>query len=407
MSASLPAVPTAVDAELPSWRTALTYCVKVYVGIRVALFALGLLVTGLLPQNERVGVPGWDAPPVQGGWQNIGTAWERSDALWYLSIAQDGYRGDDSSGAFFPLYPSLIKLVSLLFGGGHELLSAYVVTSVALLAGLVVLYRLTALEMSEPAARKAVLYLCLFPTGFFLFAPYTEALFLALSVGTLYAARRREWALAAGLGVLAALTRSPGVLLALPLAVEALLQERAAPGPLSRRALRLAGKLTAAGAAGLGLLAYLSYWELSGKGDFLRPLNLQRSGFAKEGSTPWETIVDGTRIAFQFPGQSPGGYFAIDWIVLVVLAATGVWVALRLRATWSVYLWVSLLFPLLLQFPGRPLLSLPRIYLVVFPMVWGLVRLAERGRAHDAVLATLAAGMGLCAALFVSSYPLF
>ncbi len=280
-------------------------------------------------------------------------------------------------------------------------------SNVALVAGLVVLYRLTALELSESAARRAVLYLCVFPTGFFLFAPYTESLFLALTVGALYAARRRAWAAAAGLAVLAALTRSPGVLLALPLAVEALLQERESPGELRQRALRLTGRLAASAAAGLGLLAYLSYWELSGKGDFLRPLDLQRSGFSKESSTPWETVVDGTRIAFQFPGQSPGGYFALDWIVLVVLAAAGVWVAWRLRPTWSVYLWVSLLFPLFLQFPGRPLLSLPRIYLVVFPMVWALSRLAERFRAHDAVLGVSAALMGLCAALFVSSYPLF
>ncbi len=392
---------------LPGWRTALLFSLKVYAAVRVALFLLGLLVVGLLPQNERVGVPGWDAPPVQGGWSNLVTAWERSDALWYLRIASEGYRGDDSSGAFFPLYPLLVRTVSLLFGGAHELLAAYLVSNAALVVALAVLHRLTALELSEPAARRAVVLTCLLPTGFFFFAPYTESLFLAVTVGALYAARRGEWAVVAGLAALAGLTRSPGVLLAVPLAVEALLQERGVQGPLGTRLLRLGGRLAAAASAGVGLLAYLSYWPLSGQGEFTRPLDLQRSGFAKEPSTPWETAADGVRVALEFVGTSPGGYFALDLLALLGLAAAGVWVTVRMRATWSVYLWLSLLFPLFLQYPGRPLLSLPRIYVVVFPLVWALVRLGERFRAHDAVLAVTAGSCALLAALFVSSFPLF
>ena len=47
----------------------------------------------------------------------------------------------------------------------------------------------------------------------FLFSPFSESLFLACSVGAVYAARHRHWVLAGGLGAAAALTRSIGIIL--------------------------------------------------------------------------------------------------------------------------------------------------------------------------------------------------
>lgn len=393
-------------ADRAALRRAVAYCVQVFLIVRIALFGLGLLATGLIPQNERIGVPGRAAPLIEGGWQNLWTAWERSDAIWYLRIATDGYSPDDTSGAFFPLFPLLVRAVSTLTGG-HPLLAAYLVSNIALLIGLVLLYRLTTLELSEALARRAVLYLCVFPTGFFLFAPYTESLFLALSVGTLYAARRSRWALAAGLGLLAATSRSPGVLLALPLIVEAGLQARAlAPGALRARLVVLSKGAGAALATVAGLALYLGYWQRLA-GDFRRPATLQQSGWGKEFSAPYDTLLDGARVAEQYVGGYPGGYFGIDLLIVVLVLAASVWVALRVRPTYGAYLAVSVLVPLTLAFAGRPLLSLPRIYLVLFPVTWALARFAERFRAHDAVLAVSAALMALLAALFVSSYPIF
>lgn len=103
----------------------------------------------------------------------------------------------------------------------------------------------------------------------------------------------------------------------------------------------------------------------------------------------------------------PGSYFVIDALVVVIVLAAGVWVARRTRPTYGVYLWASVLLPLCLTWPGRPLLSLPRIYLVVFPVFWAMSRLAERWRMHDAVVAVSAGFMALLAAAFVGRYPLF
>jgi hypothetical protein len=393
----------AVTSGRAGWLAALRFSALVYLGVRLGLLLVGLLSTALLPVREPVGVPGWPATLPSAGWHHVFTAWERHDALWFLRIAADGYRPDDGSGAFFPLYPLLTRAVGTALGG-HWLLGAYVVSNVALVVALTVLYRLTERELSALAARRTVLYLAVFPTAFFLYAPYTESLFLALVLGSLYAARRSAWLLAGGLGALAALTRSTGLLLVLPLVVEAALQAREVPGPGRPR--RLAGALAASGLVPVGTAAYLLYWHRT-EGDALRPLELQSAQWSREGSWPWETLLAGAREGVRYFGSYPGGYHTVDLVVVLVAVLAGGWVALRMRATYGVWVAVSLLVPLTLSFDGRPLLSLPRFVVVVFPLFWALARLAERWRVHDAVVAASAAGLGLLSVLFVNWYYIF
>ena len=93
-------------------------------------------------------------------------------------------------------------------------------------------------------------------------------------------------------------------------------------------------------------------------------------------------------------------------VVLLVLAAA-VWATLRLRPSYAVYTWLSVLMPLTLVFGARPLMSTPRYYLVVFPMIWALARFAERWRAHDLVVIVSAGSMGLLGLLFATGQPIF
>jgi len=383
------------------WWRALRYCALVFFGVRLGLFLVGLLSTALLPSRPPVGVPGWPATQPSRSWHHVFTAWERHDALWYLRIAGEGYRTDDGSAAFFPLYPLLSRAVGALFGGAW-LLGAYVVTSVALLVGLTVLFRLTEREHDERRARRTVLYLALFPTSLFLFAPYTEALFLALTVGCLYAARSRAWALAGLLGALAASTRSAGLLLALPLAVEAVLQLRETGGPLRARLVRLGGALLAAASVGLGTAAYLLFWARADT--WRRPFDVQAASWSREPAWPWQTLAAGLREGTRYLGANPGGYHTVDLVIVLAALAAAVWVALRVRATYAVWCWVSLLLPLALPFAGRPFLSMPRFVVVVFPLFWALATLAERWRVHDAVVAASACGLGLLSVLYVNWY---
>ena len=226
------APPEAPETERERIRRGLLYCLRVFLSVRVGLWVLGLVAVALLPHPgpgvaeavgipPPVGVPGWDAAPITHGWHNLVTAFERFDALWFLRIADTGYAAGDGSAAFFPLYPMVVRAFSWLLGG-HPLAAGLLVSNLAFLGALIVVYFLTASERSEEAARRTVLYLAIFPTAFFFLAPYSESLFLLLAMTALWGARRERWWIAGVAGALASGTRSLGVLLVLPLAVEAI-----------------------------------------------------------------------------------------------------------------------------------------------------------------------------------------
>ena len=151
--------------------------------------------------------------------------WWRWDTPWYGEIAAHGYTCYGSS-AFMPLYPLLMRgLGSVL--GGNLLAAALVISSLASFVAFYLLYLLAHELSGSPAiARTSVTALALFPTSFFLMAGYTEALFLALAIGSYLAARRGSWWLAGTLAALATLTRLQGIFLLVPLGLELWLSHR-------------------------------------------------------------------------------------------------------------------------------------------------------------------------------------
>ena len=94
-----------------------------------------------------------------------------------------------------------------------EVVAGILVSLVSFGIALVLLHQLTDLEFGPAVARRTVWLIALFPASVFFSAVYTEGLFLALSIGAVYAARKGCWAWAGALGGLAALTRNTGVLI--------------------------------------------------------------------------------------------------------------------------------------------------------------------------------------------------
>ncbi|HEY8115638.1 MAG TPA: mannosyltransferase family protein [Actinomycetota bacterium] len=377
---------------------ALRFCLFAFVALRVAMFVIGVVGVTLFPPLGAVGVPGWPAPAPNPGWQNAFTAWERFDALWFLRIADGGYRLRDGSAAFFPLYPLAIRGLSLALGG-HPLAAATIVSNAAFFGGLVVTYLLTSSELSERAARTTVLLMCVFPTAHFFLMPYSESLFFLLSVTAFWGARRRRWAIAGAAGALAALTRSIGIVIAPALVIEALHQR------IERRGPAWPGFLAAA-ATGGGLLAYLGSWGLRA-GEWLAPVTFQ-ANWQRSLSWPWATLWDGTGDAFRYLDDLNGGYWLIDWLIVIPMLAASVYALVRLRPAYGVYLWSALLIPLTYVFPDRPLMSMPRFVLPLFPAFWGLALGLERLRIpRSAALGVSAAGLGILSVLTVNWYYIF
>src|SRR5947209_4876665 len=148
-------------------------------------------------------------------------SWNHWDAANYVRIAQYGYQ-TPFDVAFFPLFPLLIAAFAQLFGNWSwsYLLVGTIISNGALLGALFIIYQLAADISGDQVARRALLYLCIFPTAFYFFAPYNESLFILLSAGTFLALRRQHWWLAGLLGLLSSLTRGAGVLLVIPYMIE-------------------------------------------------------------------------------------------------------------------------------------------------------------------------------------------
>ena len=245
-------------ARFVARRSSLVAALALFAGLRVAYslgaFALASLRSLPGPCAFELANNGWrTVPPLHAeglAFKTLGV-WQRWDACWYQKIASYGYEPGESAEAFFPLYPLLMRAASLPLAGSLTL-GGLAVSGAAYVAAVVGLSRLVERDFDRPTARRTVLALSLFPTAFFLFAPFTEALFLALAVWALYGARRGAWGWAALAALLAGLTRTQGALLALPLAWEVACRWRA-DGAGRRRLVSLLAPL--APLAGLALFA--------------------------------------------------------------------------------------------------------------------------------------------------------
>lgn len=139
------------------------------------------------------------------------------DGGWYLRIVQDGYASDldleqESTGslAFFPLYPALIRLVSVL-PGLDAVRAGVLLSELAAAVAAAGLFVLVERLYDRRVAVAAVLLWSTQPLSIVLSMVYTEALFTALAVWALYLLHERRWLSAGVLGLLAGLTRSTGL----------------------------------------------------------------------------------------------------------------------------------------------------------------------------------------------------
>ncbi len=143
--------------------------------------------------------------------------WQRWDTLHYQAIASRGYAAFDTALFTPPLYPWLMKSSAWFFGGNTLAAGLFISGVFAVLTAIT--FHQTALDILrdvQPATR-ATLYFLSYPGAFFLFAAYTEAIYLFFTLLTLRLASQNKFFLAGVTGGLTALTRSPGILVILPL----------------------------------------------------------------------------------------------------------------------------------------------------------------------------------------------
>ncbi|HEX6109567.1 MAG TPA: mannosyltransferase family protein [Ktedonobacteraceae bacterium] len=334
------------------------------------------------------------------------TSWNHWDAANYTRIAQFGYQTINDT-AFFPLLPLLIKGIASLFGNNGYIAIGMLLSNLALLGALFVLYQIAADVLGEQVGRRTLLYLCIFPTAFFFFAAYNESLFLFLTTSSFLAMRRQKWWLAGILGLFAALTRSAGLFLVIPFLYELWITRDSltiSDQNVSHKILSLVRRVFPLFLIPLGSLFYCFYcWKL-----FQNPLAFAAVQSHWDRHTTWPWVGIWTTLRELFLIQPFGSFFEVH--LLLDLAATISFIVLailgwrKLRMSYNI--WIMLLLFYMLISPAVAqhdvLVSNQRFVLEMFPAFITLAMLGVKyPRLHLGILIAFPFLQATLAMLFV------
>ncbi|HEV2471173.1 MAG TPA: mannosyltransferase family protein [Chthonomonadales bacterium] len=334
------------------------------------------------------------------------SSWNHWDAYNYLRIAQFGYQSVYDT-AFFPLFPLLINGISFLFGHQGFAVIGMVLSNLALLGTLFVLYQIAVDLFGEQVGRRTLLYLCIFPTAFFFFAAYNESLFLFLTASAFLAMRRQKWWLVGLLGFLAALTRSAGLLLVIPYLYEVWLSRQGIfdrAGSAFSRLRQLLPRVLPIILIPLGTSIYCIYcWVV-----YNNPLAFAsvQNHWGRETTWPWVGIWGAFHALFfvQPFGSFNEVHLLLDLSALIGFVTLAILGARKLRPSYSLWIALLLLYTFISpsEFQPDTLISTQRFVLEMFP---GFITLAALGirhpRLHQSILLAFPFIQAALALLFI------
>jgi hypothetical protein len=298
-----------------------------------------------------------------------------------------------------------------------EVVAGVLVSLASFAIALVLLHRLADLDFGPDVARRTVWLIALFPAAVFFSAVYTEALFLVLSVGAVYAARKGSWAWAGALGGMAALTRNTGVLIGVAVLLLYLYGPRADRPPdgagarfaprYRLRADALWMLLIPAGLAAFAIYTWIVYDTPFASYDaqaifhreFLGPFSALWYGGRDVGTAIGDLLGISS-------GEGVGASLrtlALAGMVVGALVAT-VGALRRLPVAYGAYALAALLPPLSTPWPDHPLWSTPRFIAVLFPCFLWLALVLRDRRWYLVVTVAFALGLAYVSARFSAWY---
>ena len=249
---------------------------------------------------------------------------------------------------------------------GPDYLVGSLISTALFGCALCLLYRMTLGRYGESMARRTVLYSAVWPLAFVYSMPYSESLFLLTSLAAFALTwHNRAW-LGGAAGALAVLTRPVGIALVPAFAWRTYRRE----GLRWRAYLPLLLMV----AAELGFFVYLD-WRT---GDFLATVHAQHRGWGR-GFVPlpleiaralWQDVIENGLLR-----SLADVSFTLVWCWLWYRA----WRVLRLPGEYLIYSALVLLLPS----SGGSLLSMGRMGMVAFPLMWALADLGEHDERAD------------------------
>jgi hypothetical protein len=367
----------------PAWKRSL----PIWLVLNLFLSGLGALLWKLQGSIQPI-YPffWWGVTPVEEGLAGaLEGVWLRWDVVHYLRIAQEGYTTLMAS-AYFPLYPLLGRAAGWLLGG-DALGGLLLVSRLAFLLALVVLYKMTAEKFGDSMATFTILFTALYPMGVYWCAPYPLSLALLLSMLSLRWAMQRRWLAAALAGLAAGLTHGTTLPLALALFTVWLLQVRR-----ERRAWLL---LPAVATPTLGTLLFFVWRIHLGLPAMSEVLGNQ---WERAMRAPWMIVDEFYRFFTQFVGRADG------WINLALfLFGVGMLVVCirKLEPPLWVYQLSLIVYLCSTTEYYTPFGSYGRYLMVAFPMFMTLPLVVRRKRARMALSALWAFSMLFLAVVYL------
>lgn len=314
---------------------------------------------------------------------------EHWDATHYVWIAQHGYSAAAhphyayGSLAFFPALPALMWLLHPLFGGSF-LAAGMVLTGLATGSASRSLFRYVQPTHGPRVALLAVWLMCCNPYSFVLYAPFTEALLLALAIPALAAARSGRWRTAGLLAGVAASVRITGVFVAAAVTVALVLDLATRRREAGRARWRDGAWLVAAPVVYGCWVAYQHHlsgrWNTTGY--------LERTVWYRWTVWPWDGLAQTLSFITRTDRAATAAEFSVEIVAMVGLVAVSACLARRRR-------WLELLYvggPTLLLATSSYYSSNQRGLLVAFPaFILAASWLSRRPRTVGPVLACCAA----------------
>jgi len=344
------------------WRTAVTGGVLVWAAVKAAMAVLAVLVPAVRGGPSVTDPAGLATPDTADGFFGVLHHW---DSSFFQGIATDGYFGggaDSSAQSFFPGYPVAARGVAeiITFGGPTDAAlpaAMWLVGTIGSLTAAVLLWRLVEQQYPPGVARWATVLLLTGPYAVFLFADYSESMFLAFALAAWYCAARDRWVLVGVLSAAATFTRINGVFLVAALLVMYVQRRRRAGAPV------IAPTLLWLPLACSGIAAYFAYLTIR-TGDLLAWSHAQTLGWGRTLHWPWEAFYQTTgRVLF---ASTPDRrfQFAIDLLFAAVIM-TAVIVLTR-RKQWPEVTYLGL--TLIALTTSSTYVSLARNSLTLFPL---------------------------------------
>ncbi len=287
------------------------------------------------------------------------TSW---DGHWYMRIIRNGYPQHvqphvtfnvaDARAAFFPGYPSLVRVVNLVLPGGD----VFAALAVNLVLGFVAIWLtgLMARKLYGPAiAEKAMVLMAVFPGSFVLSFTYSEALLLTVAAACLLCLMEQRWWWAGVFAAIGTATRPNGLALCLACAIAAFIAIRNERDWKSLAAPLLAPIGWIGFQVWLGIHAHeAGVW-----------FRVQREAW-KEGTSFGMTAITRSIDAFKHPLNSPADILTVVSVLTMVALLVLLW---KYRLPWPIVGYIVGVLVLMLL--PKTVTARPRFLYTAFPLV--------------------------------------